>query len=145
MPDGKVEAGMGTSSKAARPLRQTGSPTDDIMRIRPLGAPGRLHLINCPLLARFSRARKGERPVTPSDGTGRQDWLQVDGRRWVLESEVPNLQQQIAEKFLAALTEGKDLDTDQIEQLRQLLMRGKKPKADEFIRVFTMRAGGGVK
>lgn len=58
---------------------------------------------------------------------------------------MPNLQQQIAEKFLAALTEGKNLDTDKIEQLRQLLMRGKKPKADEFIRIFTMPVGGEVK
>lgn len=58
---------------------------------------------------------------------------------------MPNLQQQIAEKFLAALAESKDVDPEKINQLRQLLTRGKKPKADEFIRVFTAPAGGEVK
>lgn len=56
-----------------------------------------------------------------------------------------NLQQQIAEKFLAALAENKDVGAEEIAQLRQLLTRGKKPKADEFIRVFTAPAGGEVK
>lgn len=56
-----------------------------------------------------------------------------------------NLQQQIAEKFLASLAESKNLDTDKIDQLRQLLTRGKKPKADEFIRIFAVPAGGEVK
>ena len=56
-----------------------------------------------------------------------------------------NLQQQIAEKFLAALAESGDIDAEKIDQLRQLLTRGKKPKADEFIRVFTAPAGGEVK
>lgn len=58
---------------------------------------------------------------------------------------MPNLQQQIAEKFLTALKEGKSLDADKVEQVRQLLARGKKPKAEEFVRIFTMPAGGEVK
>ncbi len=56
-----------------------------------------------------------------------------------------SLQQQIAEKFLAALTESEGVDAEKINQLRQLLTRGKKPKADEFVRVFTAPAGGEVK
>lgn len=56
-----------------------------------------------------------------------------------------NLQQQIAEKFLAALAESGDVGAEKIDQLRQLLARGKKPKADEFIRVFTAPAGGEIK
>ena len=56
-----------------------------------------------------------------------------------------NLQQQIADKFLAALAKSKDVDAEKIAQLRQLLTRGKKPKADDLIRVFTAPVGGEVK
>lgn len=56
-----------------------------------------------------------------------------------------NLQQQIAEKFLSAMSESKDVDEEKQAQLRQLLTRGKKPKADEFIRVFSAPIGGEVK
>ena len=55
------------------------------------------------------------------------------------------LQQKVAEKFLAALKEGKGLDAEKIEQLRKLLVDSKKPKAEDFIRIFTAPAGGDVK
>lgn len=56
-----------------------------------------------------------------------------------------SLQQQIAEKFLAALVEREEIDPAQIAELRQLLGRGKKPKADDFTQVFTTPRGGVVK
>jgi hypothetical protein len=55
------------------------------------------------------------------------------------------LQQKVAEKFLARLKEGKDLDAEKIEQLRKLIADSKKPKAEDFIKVFTAPAGGDVK
>lgn len=55
------------------------------------------------------------------------------------------LQQNILEKFLSALAEGKDVDPEQIEQLRKLLADGKKPKADDLVRIFTTPVGGEVK
>ena len=53
------------------------------------------------------------------------------------------LQQQIAEKFLAKLADSKQIDADKIEQLKELLAYGKKLKADEFVKVFSLPAGGG--
>ena len=55
------------------------------------------------------------------------------------------LQQQIAEKFLAKLPESKQVDADKIEQLGQLLADGKKVKADDFVKIFSLPAGGDVK
>ena len=55
------------------------------------------------------------------------------------------LQQQIAEKFLAKLAESKDVDTVRIEQLRSLLANSKKPKADDFVKIFSQPAGGDIK
>jgi hypothetical protein len=55
------------------------------------------------------------------------------------------LQQQIAEKFLAKLAESKDLDADKINQIRILLATGKKPKPDDFVKIFTLPAGGDLK
>ena len=55
------------------------------------------------------------------------------------------LQQDIAEKFLAALAQNKEFDADKIAQMRLLLARGKKPRPDEFARVFTTPIGGEVK
>jgi hypothetical protein len=52
------------------------------------------------------------------------------------------LQQQIAEKFLAKLADTKEVDAAKIEQLRALLAEGKKPKADDFVRIFSLPAGG---
>ena len=47
------------------------------------------------------------------------------------------LQQKIRERFLVTLAEGKALDAEKIEQLRKLLAGGKRPKADDFVKVFT--------
>lgn len=55
------------------------------------------------------------------------------------------LQQQIAEKFLASLSEREDVDAAQVGELRSLLERGKRPKAEDFMQVFTMPRGGEVK
>lgn len=55
------------------------------------------------------------------------------------------LQQKIAGKFLAALSAGKTLDSDKIAQLRKLLAESKKPKPDDFIKIFAAPAGGDVK
>ena len=52
------------------------------------------------------------------------------------------LQQQIADKFLAKLAETEEIDAARIEQLRALLAQGKKPKAVEFVRIFSLPAGG---
>ena len=55
------------------------------------------------------------------------------------------LQQKIAEKFLLKLADSKDVDAAKIDQLRTLLADGKKPKADDFIRIFSLPAGGDLK
>ena len=55
------------------------------------------------------------------------------------------LQQQIAEKFLAKLAESKHVDAEKIDQLRTLLATSKKPKADDFAKIFTLPLGGDLK
>jgi len=55
-----------------------------------------------------------------------------------------NLQKKIAAKFLTTLTEGKEIDSEKIEKLRKLLDDGKKPKADDFIKIFSAPTGGDV-
>ncbi|MEW5980137.1 MAG: hypothetical protein AB1898_30450 [Acidobacteriota bacterium] len=55
------------------------------------------------------------------------------------------LQQQIAAKFLAKLAESKQVDADKIEQLRKLLTGSKKPKADDFVKIFTLPSGRDIK
>jgi hypothetical protein len=57
---------------------------------------------------------------------------------------VATLQQTIAEKFLAKLAEGEDVDAEKIAELQKLLASGKRPKADEFVKIFTAPAGGDV-
>ena len=54
------------------------------------------------------------------------------------------LQQQIAEKFLAKLSE-KDVDAEKLDQLRSLLADSKRLKADEFVKIFLLPAGGDLK
>jgi hypothetical protein len=58
---------------------------------------------------------------------------------------MPTLQEQIAEKFLAKLADSKDVDAEKIDQLRTLLSSSKRPKADDFVKVFTLPAGGDLK
>jgi hypothetical protein len=55
------------------------------------------------------------------------------------------LQQQIAEKFLTKLSESKDLDKEKIDQLRILLAEGKKVKAEDLVKIFSLPAGGDLK
>jgi hypothetical protein len=55
------------------------------------------------------------------------------------------LQQQIAEKFLAKLSESKELDAERIDELRSLLADSKKLKADEFVKIFSRPVGGDIK
>ncbi len=52
------------------------------------------------------------------------------------------LQEQIAEKFLVKLSDSKDVDAETIDQLRKLLTDSKKPKADDFVKIFNFPAGG---
>lgn len=54
------------------------------------------------------------------------------------------LQQKIAAAFLTKLTEVENVDAGKIDQLRTLLGSGKKPKADDFVKIFTASAGGDV-
>ena len=58
---------------------------------------------------------------------------------------MPTLQQQIAEQFLAALSKSKEMDPEKIDQLRILLANNKKPKADDFVKVFSQPVGGDLK
>lgn len=55
------------------------------------------------------------------------------------------LQQKIAGKFLATLREGKALDDNKLDELEKLLGSDKKPKSDDFVKIFTAPAGGDVK
>ena len=54
------------------------------------------------------------------------------------------LQQKIAQKFLATLAEGKDVDSEKIEKIRKLLADSRKPKADDFMKIFSAPPGGDV-
>ena len=58
---------------------------------------------------------------------------------------MPTLQQSIAEKFLAKLAQSKDLHSETIDQLRVLMATGKKPKADEIVKLFQHPGGGDIK
>jgi hypothetical protein len=55
------------------------------------------------------------------------------------------LQEQIAESFLANLSESKTIDAEKIDQLRTLLATSKKPKPEDFVKIFTLPAGGDLK
>lgn len=55
------------------------------------------------------------------------------------------LQHDIAEKFLKALTDANQLDSLTIQQLRELLSTSKRPKAEDFVKIFARPAGGDVK
>jgi hypothetical protein len=58
---------------------------------------------------------------------------------------VPNLQHQIADKFLARLSASAEVDAEKIEQLRIVLADPKRLKADEFVKIFATPAGGDIK
>jgi len=58
---------------------------------------------------------------------------------------MPTLQEEIAEKFLAKLAGSKNVAADKIDRLRTLLANNKKPKADDFVKIFSLPAGGDLK
>lgn len=55
------------------------------------------------------------------------------------------LQQQIAAKFFSKLSECKDLDEEKLNQLKKLLADGKKVKAEDLVKLFSLPAGGDLK
>jgi hypothetical protein len=55
------------------------------------------------------------------------------------------LQQQIAEKFSAQLDESKEVSDEKIAKLRSALSAEKKPKADDFVKIFTEPDHGEIK
>jgi hypothetical protein len=68
--------------------------------------------------------------------------------KWLLNSpsiSVPTLQQKIAEQFLAKFAQTKDVDPTKIDKLQKLLAEKKKPTAEDFVRIFTLPAGGELK
>jgi hypothetical protein len=58
---------------------------------------------------------------------------------------LPTIQQTIADKFLAKLAESEEVDARKIKQLRDLLTDDKKPAPDDFVKIFTIPAGGDLK
>jgi hypothetical protein len=55
------------------------------------------------------------------------------------------LQQQIAEKFFAQLAQSKELSAEKVAKLRTALSASKKPKADDFVKIFTEPDHGDIK
>lgn len=55
------------------------------------------------------------------------------------------LQQQVAETFLTRLSDAGTLDAKRLEQMRALLASSKKPKADDFVKLFSQPAGDDIK
>jgi len=58
---------------------------------------------------------------------------------------MPTLQQQIDDKFLAELAKSTEVSAEKIERLRSVLSAAKKPKADDFVKVFTEPDHGDIK
>jgi hypothetical protein len=58
---------------------------------------------------------------------------------------MPTLQQKIADQFLAKFAQAKDVDADKIDQLRKLFGEKKKLTAEDFVKIFTLPAGGELK
>ncbi|MEZ5924148.1 MAG: hypothetical protein R3D57_07160 [Hyphomicrobiaceae bacterium] len=55
------------------------------------------------------------------------------------------LEKCIEEKFLKSLSEDKAVDAAIVHQLRELFANSNKPKADDFVRIFTSLVDGEVK
>jgi hypothetical protein len=51
------------------------------------------------------------------------------------------LQQTISEKFLEKLSESGEVDGEKFRQLRILLAASKKPKPEDFIKIFSLPTG----
>ena len=58
---------------------------------------------------------------------------------------MPTIRQTIADKFLTKLADGKEVDAIKLQQIRTLLVNNKKPKPDDFVKIFTIPAGGDLK
>ena len=71
----------------------------------------------------------GPRDDHDAAGLGSSAALELRDDNVVCLIRMASLQQQIADKFLAALAESGDIDAEKIDQLRQLLTRGKTPKS----------------
>lgn len=55
------------------------------------------------------------------------------------------LQKKIVETFLAKLAEAPDFDAAKLKQMKAMLSAEKKPKVDDFVKLFSLPAGGDVK
>jgi hypothetical protein len=58
---------------------------------------------------------------------------------------MPTLQQQIADKFLKQLAESTEVSAEKIDKIRAALAAAKKPKADDFVRIFNEPDHAGIK
>lgn len=54
------------------------------------------------------------------------------------------LQHQIASRFLDSLATSDHVNALQIERIRKLLMDSKRPKPDDFVKIFTDTANGDI-
>ncbi|MCU1306414.1 MAG: hypothetical protein JWN45_1109 [Acidobacteriaceae bacterium] len=55
------------------------------------------------------------------------------------------LQQKIADTFLEKLEKSEHLSSATIDQIRSLLAKTKTPKAEDFVKIFSLPAGGDLK
>jgi hypothetical protein len=55
------------------------------------------------------------------------------------------LQQQISDKFLERLAESTEISAEKLEKLRAALSAVKKPKADDFVKIFAEPDHGDIK
>jgi hypothetical protein len=51
------------------------------------------------------------------------------------------LQQTISERFIEKISELGEVDAEKIDKLRTLLADNKKPKPDDFIKIFSLPSG----
>jgi len=58
---------------------------------------------------------------------------------------MPTLQQQIIGEFLAQLAKTNEVAADKIEMLRSIMKDPKKPKSDDFVKIFTLPDSGDIK
>lgn len=58
---------------------------------------------------------------------------------------MPRIQNEIADTFLEKLKESPDVTSEMVAALRELLSMGKKLKADDLVKVFSLSPGGDVK
>ena len=72
------------------------------------------------------------------------DILKTQQAGSVRETTVPTLQAIIADKFFAKLGES-DVDGSKVEQLRTLFLAGKKVKADDLVKIFSLPPGSELK